>query len=383
MRKMTDISVFGAGHGGKAMAAYLALSGANVTLYNRTWKNIQVIKERGGISLTSAFGLTGFGDISTVTSCIEEAVKSSQLLMVVVPAFAHASVARGMAPHLHDGQIIVLNPGRTFGAIEFRKVLSESGCHADVIVSEAQTFIYASRSEGPAQAFIHRIKDAVPLAAYPSGQTEQVLETLHPYYPQFIDGKTILHTGLDNIGAIFHPTITLHNAGWIEATGGDFQFYTHGVTPSVAKVMEAIDRERIRIGDALGIQLITAREWLKMAYDAVGDDLHEAIRNQEGYRGITAPPTLNHRYINEDVPMSLVPMASLGNHLGIRVRGMESIIRLASIIRKVDYWQIGRTVESLGLSEHSIKDLFSLVGGKSPSQQTVEQYPGYFVAPGG
>lgn len=379
MEKTENISVFGAGHGGKAMAAHLAINGADVTLYNRTWKNIQAISDRNGISLTSASDLSGFGEMHLVTSNIEEAVKNSRILMVVVPAFAHADIAKKMSPYLEDGQIIVLNPGRTFGAFEFRKILSETGCEKDVIVSETQTFIYASRSEGPAQAFIHRIKDAVPLAAFPGTQTNLVLEALHPYYPQFIDGKTVLHTGLENIGAIFHPTITLHNAGWIEATGGDFQFYNQGVTPSIARVMEAIDRERIRIGKALGIQLLTACDWLKLAYDSQGEDLFEAIRNQEGYRGISAPPTVNHRYINEDIPMSLVPMASLGQILGIRVRGMESIIRLASIIRKVDFWESGRTVERLGLSHQSMEELLSMVMGKSRKQHAQDKTAWYYV----
>ncbi|MEN8241141.1 MAG: NAD/NADP octopine/nopaline dehydrogenase family protein [Chloroflexota bacterium] len=374
MAKVRNITVLGAGHGGKAMAAYLALSGAKVTLYNRTWKNIEIIKERGGISLNAASGLSGFGEISKVTSNIAEAAaKSNRLLMVVVPAFAHASIAKNIAPHLSKGQTIVLNPGRTFGAIEFRKILTKNGCNADVTVAETQTFIYASRSDGPAQAFIHRIKDAVPLAAIPADHTNQVLEILRPYYPQFIDGKTVMHTGLDNIGAIFHPTIALHNAGWIEATGGDFQFYTQGVTPAIARVMEAVDRERINIGKALGIQLMTAYEWLKIAYDAVGDNLYEAIRNQEGYRGISAPPTVNHRYINEDVPMSLVPMASLGRKLGIKVRAMESIIRLASIIRKVDFWEHGRTVESLGLSLQSLSDPLTFIEGKGLIKQLPEK----------
>ncbi|HSG25310.1 MAG TPA: NAD/NADP octopine/nopaline dehydrogenase family protein [Anaerolineales bacterium] len=382
MGTIKNISVFGAGHGGKAMAAHLAISGANVTLYNRTWKNIQAIKERGGISLSSTSELSGFGEMYHVTSNIEEAVKNSQILMIVVPAFAHADIAKKISPYLENGQIIVLNPGRTFGAFEVRKILSETGCEKDVIVSETQTFIYASRSEGPAQAFIHRIKDAVPLAAFPATQTKLVLEALSPYYPQFIDGKTVLHTGLDNIGAIFHPTITLHNAGWIEATGGDFQFYIQGVTPSIARVMEAIDRERIRVGKALGIQLLTACDWLKLAYDSQGENLFEAIRNQEGYRGISAPPTVNHRYINEDIPMSLVPMASLGQILGIRVRGMESIIRLASIIRKVDYWESGRTVERLGLSHQSMEELLSMVLGKSRKQHVQDKTAWYYMPAG-
>jgi len=379
MHQGKEITVIGAGNGGKAMAAHLAIMGADVTLYNRTWINIAAMNERGGISLSNEDQFMEFGEISNFTSKIEVAVRASQIIMVVIPAFAHAEIAEKMSPFLQNGQIIVLNPGRTLGAFEFRKVLSEKGCTANIIVAETQTFIYASRSEGPAQALIYRIKDAVPLAAFPSEKTQVVLDALDPFYPQFIDGKTVLHTGLDNIGAIFHPTITLHNAGWIEATGGEFQFYIDGVTPSIARVMEAIDRERIQIGKAIGIKLLTACEWLKIAYNAEGDNLFEKIQNQEGYRGIKAPSTLNHRYINEDIPMSLVPMASLGKMLGIRVRGMESIIRLACIIRKKDYWKTGRTVESLGVSHHLSEELLSLVVGKSKHQHTKDDTAWYYV----
>jgi opine dehydrogenase len=339
----------------------LALMGAKVTLFNRTWKNVEALAARGGVFVKSNENVHGFGEMAQVTSDIEIAVKNSRLIMMVVPAFAHAGLGRKMSPFLENGQIVVLNPGRTFGALEFRKVLIESDCIANVVVAEAQTFLYASRSDGPAQAFIHRIKDAVPLAALPTSDTQQVLDVLRPYFPQFIDGKTILHTGLNNIGAVFHPAIALHNLGWIEATGGNFQFYIDGVTPSVAKLMEAIDRERVSIGRMLGIGVITAREWLKLAYDSKGENLYEAIQNQEGYRGIKAPSTINHRYINEDVPMSLVPMASLGNILGIRVRGMTSIIRQACIIRNQDFWTLGRTVERLGISNIKPEELLSVV----------------------
>jgi opine dehydrogenase len=382
MQQSERITVIGAGNGGKAMAAHLAIKGAVVTLYNRTWKNIEAINQRGGITLKGDDLDRDFGEIKLMTSDISEAAAASNIIMIVIPAFAHTDIAKKIAPFLVDGQIIVLNPGRTFGAFEFRKILSENGCEADVIIAETQTFIYASRSEGPAQALIYKIKDVVPLSAFPAEGTQKVLRALEPYYPQFIDGKTVLHTGLDNIGAIFHPTITLHNAGWIEATGGEFQFYIDGVTPSIAHVMEAIDRERVQIGTALGVKLRTAREWLKMAYDVEGDDLYGTIRKMEGYRGIKAPPTINHRYINEDIPMSLVPMASLGNMLGIRVRGMESIIRLASIIRKKDYWKIGRTVESLGLAHQNPKNLLSMAVGKSLQAHARDKTTWYYVPVG-
>ena len=358
MSILENYTVIGAGHGGKAMAAHLALMGVKVTLYNRTADHVAALKARGGIDLESSEGEPhGFARIGLVTSDMAEALKGAQIVMVVVPSSAHADIAKIAASHLEDGQIVVLHPGRTCGAIEFAKSLQDQGSTADVTIAEAETFIYASRSDGPAQARIFRIKEAVPLAALPANRTKQVLEAIHPAYPQFIDGINVLQTGLNNMGAIFHPALTLLNAGWIEATHGDYQFYIDGVTPSVARVLEVLDRERVTVASALGIRARTAMEWLQMAYNTTGDDLHEAIHNQPGYYGIKAPSTLNHRYIFEDIPMSLVPIASFGQHYGVSVRGIDSIIRLACIIHRTDYLRRGRTLDKLGLEGLSVSEL--------------------------
>lgn len=355
-------AVIGAGHGGKAMAAHLALMGFTVNLFNRTSEHVDVIKKRGGIELDSPTGGPhGFGELALVTSNIAEAIEEVEVIMVVLPSSAHADVAKAMAPHLKSGQIVVLHPGRTCGALEFVKVIRDHGCTADVTVAEAETFIYASRSDGPAQARIFRIKEAVPLAALPATRTQCVLDAICEAYPQFIDGVDVLNTGMNNMGAIFHPALTLLNMGWIEATHGDYQFYIDGVTPSVARALEVLDRERVTVASALGIRARTSLEWLKLAYDTTGVDLHEAIHNQPGYYGIKAPATLNHRYIFEDVPMSLVPIASLGKRYGVSVRGMESMIQIASIIHRTDYWRRGRTVEKLGLEQWSVSELTRFV----------------------
>jgi opine dehydrogenase len=362
MNTVEKFTVIGAGHGGKSMAAHLAIMGADVALWNRTFDHISVIQKRHGIELESAEGGPhGFGKLNIVTSDIAEAIAHAQVIMVVLPSSAHADIAKVAAPYLKDGQIVILHPGRTLGAIEFVKVIRDNGCTADVTVAEAETFIYASRSDGPAQARIFRIKEAVPLAALPSKHNEMVLNAILHAFPQFIDGVDVLHTGMNNMGAIFHPALTLLNAGWIEHTHGEYQFYIDGVTPSVARVLEVLDRERVTVASSVGLRARTAQEWLKLAYDTVGEDLHEAIQNQPGYYGIKAPTTLNHRYIFEDVPMSLVPMASLGMRYGVSVRGMESIIRLGSFIHKTDYWRRGRTVERLGLEQWSVSELTRFV----------------------
>ncbi len=362
MNHTPHFTVIGAGHGGKAMAAHLALMDFPTVLWNRTVERISAIQLRGGIDLDGPeTGPHGFARLTLATGNMQEAVQDADMIMVVVPSSAHADIARTVAPFLKDGQHIVLHPGRTCGAIEFRKVLKDNNCTANVVVSETETFIYASRSDGPAQARIFRIKEAVPMAALPAVCTDEALEIIHLAYPQFIHGGNVLQTGLNNMGAIFHPALTLLNAGWIESTHGDYQFYIDGVTTSVARVLEALDRERVTVAAALGLRARTAMEWLKLAYDTSGEDLNEAIHNQPGYYGIKAPPTLNHRYIFEDVPMSLVPIASLGQRYGVSVRGMDSIIRLACIVHRTDYWRRGRTIEKLGINDLSEGELTNYV----------------------
>jgi len=277
--------------------------------------------------------------------------------MVVVPSSGHGEIAARFAPFLRDGQMVVLHPGRTGGAMEVRQVLNQCGCTARILLAETETLIYASRSDGPAQVRLFSIKETVPLAALPATDTPAVLEALAEPYPQFIDGTSVLHTGLNNMGAIFHPALTLLNAGWIECTRGEFQFYIDGVTPSVARVLEELDRERVTVAAAIGIRARTAQEWLKMAYDASGENLYAAIQNQPGYRGIKAPSTLNHRYVFEDVPMSLVPIAAFGQRYGVSVQEIDAIIRLACTVHQTDYWRRGRTLNKLGIEQLSVAEL--------------------------
>jgi len=363
MSEKPKFAVIGAGHGGLAMAGHLGIMGFDVKVYNRSKERLWGIMSTGGIRIESDFGLEGFGKITLATTNMGEAIEDVDIIMVVVPATAHKFIAQEMAPHLKDGQIVVLNPGRTFGALEFKQVLISNNCNADVIIAETQTFIYASRLTGPAQAKIFRIKNSIPIASIRAHKIPEVLKKLRIAYPQFVPGDNIFKTSFDNIGAVFHPTICVLNAGWIE-DDSEFQFYVQGVTPSVAKVLEAVDLERVKVSEALGFRAITAREWLYLAYNAAGSNLYEAMRANPGYRGILAPTHLNMRYLTEDVPTSLVPIASIGKKFNVETPTINSIIKLACILNDRDYWAEGRTVESLKIADLSLKELRLLAIGE-------------------
>lgn len=153
-RAFPKFAVLGAGHGGTAMAGHLSLMGFDVSLYNRGENRLQSMKAAGGIEIITDLHDSiphGFAEIGVITADAAEAIKGREIIMVVVPATAHRYIAEQIAPHLVDGQMVILNPGRTGGALEVHRIIRDLGCKADVVVAEAQTFLYASRSMNPAQ----------------------------------------------------------------------------------------------------------------------------------------------------------------------------------------------------------------------------------------
>jgi opine dehydrogenase len=356
--------IVGAGHGGSALAAHLSLMGFPVTLYNRSPEKLAAIQASGGIELlapTLPDFPHGFARIERTSADMGEALTDAEIVMVAVPATGHRYIAEQCAPHLRDGQLVVLNPGRTGGALEFQHTLEEHGCQADALVAEAQTFIYASRLLNPGQVQVFRVKNNIPVAALPAYRTPEAVSKIRVAFPQFVPGDNVIKTSMDNIGAVFHPAVTVLNAARIESTHGEFEYYLEGITPSVAEFLEDIDAERVAVSEAMGF-----------AYDAAGRTLYQAIMANPGYAGIKAPRSLNHRYLWEDVPMSLVPIASLGQAMGVQTPSIGTIIHIASKLTGTDYWAEGRTAERLGLAGLSLREIRMLVvGGKADQAETV------------
>lgn len=340
-------TVLGAGAGGQALAGHLALRGHDVRLWNRSPGPIARLQM--GAYLEIRGRIRGRVRLPVVTTDLAEAVEAAAVLMVVLPATAHHQLAERLAPLLEDGQVIVLNPGRTGGALEVRNVLEAAGCEARVLVAEAQTLVFASRIVETGVCHVFSVKRAVKLAALPAGDTLGVLDAVSDPFPQFVPAAHVLETSLGNIGAVFHPGVALLNASRIEATGGMFDYYHEGITPSVARIMRCIDSERLAVAEAFGVRVLSAREWLAAAYGVEAETLRQAIMLNPGYTGIKAPPHLNHRYIREDVPTSLVPVSELGSIAGLSTPTIDGVIALSSALHDTDYRALGRNARRMGI----------------------------------
>jgi opine dehydrogenase len=342
-----SFAVVGAGNGGQSMAAHLTLLGFAVRLWDIEPEKVRALRERGSIALSGA--VDGEASVAVVTGDMAEALEGAGVIMVVLPTVYHGSVARTMARSLRDGQVVVLNPGATGGALEVRTALQEEGCHARVIVAETDTLLYACRSPKPGEAVIHGIKDHVDVAALPATESQGVAATLNAAFPQFAPATSVLQTSLTNMNAMMHPAPTLLNAGRIESRAA-FEYYGEGVTPSIARLVESIDGERLAVAAALGVRVPSLVEWYAASYGTHGNALYETVQQVRGYDGIKGPTTLQTRYLFEDIPTGLVPLSALGEALGVPTPAMRAVVELGSRLLGRDFWREGRTLEKLGLA---------------------------------
>jgi opine dehydrogenase len=159
-----------------------------------------------------------------------------------------------------------------------------------------------------------------------------------------------------------HPAGMLGNAGWIEKTGGDFLWYREGVTPSIAAWIEEVDKERLEIVKCLGLEPrrfidVFHRAGLTSSEARASGSVYRAINESEPNRTIKSPPSLDHRYIKEDVGYGLVPMSEIGRLFGVKTRVMDALIILASVASGADFRSEGLTLEKMGLSQVGAADL--------------------------
>ncbi len=329
-------------------------------LYNKFENEIADLQNVRGVTCEEA--IEGFSALELITTDIAPVIADAEFIFVVVPASAHAFMAEACAPHLRDDQVIILNPGRTGGALEFRNVLNRLGVKARVFVAEAQTLLYTCRISGPARVRISSVKNQVKLAAFPARDTAPVLERLNPLYPQFVAAADVLETGLDNIGAMFHPTTTILSVGRIES-GVPFEFY-RDMTPSIARFIEAMDVERLAVAKAFDVHAQSACEWLGKSYPGItGDTLYDRIQSNVAYHGIAAPRSINTRYIWEDVPTGLVPMVALGRLANVDMPACVGLANVACALLGRNFWEEGRNISRLGIAGLSIAQVKAMVKG--------------------
>jgi len=357
------ITVLGSGAGGCAVAADWALAGHTVNLFDFEAfpDNIRAIDEQGGI--TAEGGVEGFAPVRYAGHAIEQALEDTEVIIIVGPAFSTKPFAEAIRPHVRSGQTIIVSPGSSGGALELRNTLQATVDCTELTIAETSTLPYACRVTAPGRVKVFlKLTGGLYLAALPASRTASALELFRTVYPDTTAAQNVFQTMLQNGNPIIHPAVTLSNLGLIERTAGDFFFYEDGVTPAVGRLIEGLDRERIKIGEKLGVTVLPDPKLGVQQGYMTSEDYQTGYRTAPGFMGIKAQSQLDHRYLNEDVGYGLVFMTELGALLGVETPLMNAVIEMASCAMSRNYRAEGaRTLDSLGLGASNSSELMALV----------------------
>jgi opine dehydrogenase len=358
-----NIAVLGSGNGGCAIAFDCAAHGHKVRLFDfeQFPESIKAVQENGGLYCEGV--LEGFQQVSYAGHDIVKALDGADIIYAVGPAYSTKPFAEVCKPYLKAGQIVIVCPSSCGGAIEFKNGAGLELRDEKIIVAETSTLPYAVRLLEPGKLIIfNKLKSGLFIAAVPAQNTKYVQEQVRDVYPAMITAKNILQTSLQNGNPIIHPAVTLMNVGLIERTNCDFDFYQEGVTPAVGRLMEGVDKERIAIGNALGVDVIPDPELGVIQGYMTEATYDTGFNTAPGFQGVKAQIDLDYRYFNEDVGYGLVFFQKLAEQVGVKTPVISAVITLASLLMKRDYLgEAMRTMETLGISDYTAEELEQLL----------------------
>lgn len=374
MTAPAGIVVIGTGGGGLTIAAELGLAGRPVVLADqpRFGAALEAVDAGGGIELTFRTSLTDtssearLAPVAATSVDPAAATEAAELVIVCIPAFGHEPLAEMLADRWRDGQTVlwVGEPGGSFAAVAALRAIDR---RVDIAFGDTNTLpYYGALVSGPGMVGAIRKSGGTLVAALPSGRLDHVAGVAAGIWPWVTPAENVWETLLLNFNAIDHVPAMLLNLGAIQQPGGTFTLWGDGGTPGVVNVIEALDDEYLAMRKALGIANETPYEEYLVGQGLAprkGADLHETLQSSllPTLRFRCGPAALDHRFVSEDVPYSLVLASSLGRELGVDVPVIDSLIVLASVASGRDYATEGKTLAGWGLDGAGVAGLRSAV----------------------
>lgn len=353
---MSDVTILGGGNTAFSVAANLTHKGHRVTLWEipSFGHTLEPVRETSEINLVGVEE-QGPARIHALTTDIKQALAFSDLVLVIVPSYAHDPFIEACSPHLTEDHTVILLPGN-LGALAWSKALRAAGGPLPTL-AETDTAPYVCRKTEPNTATIWGTVASLGLGVLPSTETDRVRSHLDDLFPGVTSYPDAVACGLSAMNPVVHPAGVLMNAGRVEYSRGDFYFYDEGVSPTVAKVIMRVDAERRAVGEALGYDLIPADEAFHAAGFGPKGDLWATINGSRMLTALRAPGSLDSRWLTEDIPYGLASWSEVGSQYGVETPTIDAFVNIGSIVIGFDGWQAARGVERLGMAGRSIDDL--------------------------
>jgi opine dehydrogenase len=354
---MSQIAILGAGGIGCGAAALLSENGHTPVLWSPSGRGTAAFAD--GTPLQAQGRLTGQYHPTIAADCAT-ALRHADAVMLAVPGYGHRPVLDQLAEHLRADQPLIISSHMSFGALYLAQRLTARGVRAP-IAAWGTTVTTGRRLSGPAVR-VSNIRDKVDLATLPTGEIDAMAALCRDLFgDRFVPRADLIAVSLSNVNPQNHLGMALCNFTRIEKAEA-WANWT-GLTPSVGRLIEALDAERLAVAAAFGVAVRTVREHFHLSFDVPNGPVGDAGAILAARDATPGPTSLATRYVTEDVPFGLVPSTVLGHIAGAPMPLHQAGIAIFSALYGRDLRAENDLLPELGLDGMSMDALRRLIQG--------------------
>jgi len=348
------ITICGGGNAAHTLAGLLASQkGLSVRVYvpfgdeAERWQ--EGVQRAGGITVYTPAGEKS-GSPQLISRHARQAVAGAQVVILALPAFAHESTLRAIAPYLESDAWVGALPARGGFDLAARSALGAHAAHLSLF--GLQTLPWACRiQQYGSQAVVLGAKEQVDIAAWPSAQAPVIaaqLETLLGVRLNPI--ASFLSLTLADTGQIIHPGMMygLFHAWDGQPYPAKVLFY-QSVDSAIAETLQRMSTEVQALRSELAKRypeldlsaVRPLREWMLRSYSSSivdGSSLQSLFATNRSYAGLQAPmrqveggfiPDFQARYLAEDVPFNLLVTRGIAELAGVSMPVIDGVLTWA------------------------------------------------------
>lgn len=365
------VTILGAGKDAQAIACQCLSEGAQVTMFSAYGSELEPLKAAGAVNVRGD-GPVGNYQIDQeavpsirLTSELDGALAEAQVIFVTGPVLKQRTYSMVLAGHLRDGQILVLAPGRSLGAVEMEWYLRVGGNAARVSIVEPQALPWWVEKQGSTLHLSARGEAATGILP---GGNQQVLTALKPYLPNSKAKTNVIQSGFaDGSGLVDVPALMLGGPGMqpggpelpVGAKPLDEQItFRNLLGANHLAVIQSLAEERRTVAARWGIRdLPSDEEWLQV---------HAGAASGSGARTVPSAEQA-HALVRCAVIGSLVPLVSAAELADVSVPATRAMITLACSVLGGDLLNAGRRLDTIGLATKDLdgarRALETIAGG--------------------
>ena len=350
MKTRWRVGIAGAGSIALGTAALLAQHGHNPMLWSPSGKGTEGLES--GVSSNGAIEL--FFE-PCIANSAKELVAENQILMLALPAWGHKEVMDVLAPHISQGQQVIVSSHASMGALYLMQLLKARGVSIP-ITAWGTTAVTGRREEGPVVR-VNTVRSRIDLCTIPEDMSKRAMSACQQLFDDRFEPRAgLLAISLSNLNPQNHLGIALGNITRMER--GEVWSQGQNVTPKIGRLLEMLDLERLAIAETLGLKVKTIFEHFHLSFHVPVAPISEMNQQMHAQgNGGTGPTTEDSRYVTEDVPYGLQLTSLLGRLVGRPAKLHEAGIEIFSAMYNRDFAKENKILAVLELEKYALQDL--------------------------